>query len=129
MYDLGNFDICYDLKANIDADLLLYGKYCLTSIPISFSSSSFKYKKLSKLVNNTFQDLILNNKNRENINISINFQHAFCVPSVCSAEDMNELVKYILSDYLFLPKPIFSEEMCYSKDSSPGFTNGAMFTM
>lgn len=109
---------------------LIYGKYCLTDIPISFSSYSSNGLITEKVLSNKFQPSLSKYKStRSNDTTTIIFQHAFCLPSVCSAEDMNKLVEYILDDYSFLPKPIFSEEMCYSKQTSPELTAGAIFTM
>lgn len=125
---MGSFDICYDLQGNLDENII-YGKYCLTSIPIF--ASSFKNNTLvnEESLSKKLELLATKDIPEGIISADLTFEQAFCVPSVCSAKNMNDIIEYILADYSFLPKPIFSDDKCYSKDRSPELTTGAIFTM
>lgn len=126
LYDFGNFDICYDLEANIGENLV-YGKYCLAYIPVTLSVLENQDVTIKQLPNKRFKNF--GYQPEDFSSTTLMFQHGFCVPSVCSAEDVQGLVNNILNDLPFVPRPKFSEEMCYVKNESPELSNGAIFTM
>lgn len=114
------------MEANIDENLL-YGKYCLTSIPVSLSTLENQDITIKQLPNKRFKNF--GYQSGDFSSSSLIFQHGFCIPSVCSAKDAQGLVNNILNGSHFIPRPIFSEEMCYVKNEPPELSNGAIFTM
>lgn len=125
LYDFGSFDICYDLEADIDENWL-YGKYCLTkiSIPLSVFENQ-DVNGIKRLQNGGFKPI--GDPRSYASSTSLTFLHGFCIPSACSAAQIQDIVNFILADFPFVPA--FSEETCYVKNETPELTTGAILTM
>lgn len=121
-FELGSFDSCYGSKITID-NVEMDGKYCLNTIPIDFS----------QLIPHGLQQIITPTPRMIGSSQSLmGFHIAHCVPSVCQAENLQNITGLIwdqLGLESLLQKPIFLETLCYSKATDPELSDGAIATM
>lgn len=94
MFDLGNFDECYQLSEEIDDGTITYGKYCLSTINIGTSVPLRQDgNKDTKMLGTRHVGLHL----------------AYCLLSPCTTEDFANIFKWTT----------FDDQYCYSQDTDP----------
>ncbi|XP_044729957.1 nose resistant to fluoxetine protein 6-like isoform X2 [Chrysoperla carnea] len=107
--DLGQFDQCLSFSENVN-NTLIKGKYCLTTMTLASKNESTKSEDPE--VPTITQSLST---------ASIKFRWAICVPAVCTAEDVQNHLNYVLGDkFSFTVK----ESNCQSKETMPTLTAG-----
>ncbi|RZC41674.1 Acyl transf 3 domain containing protein, partial [Asbolus verrucosus] len=113
LFHLGNFEECYNIANITHVGRMVYGKYCLGSI----SLNSTEIEELFAV--NISSSRKLMHKQR-GMNRQIEFYFGFCVPSGCTIRDVQKLTSDLIH---------FSEDFCYSQNTSPELTWGAVVTM
>lgn len=90
--EMGNFDECLQLTHILTTDNQVQGKYCMTNFPIGKLMNSAEY------------------------NTTLKLQIGICIPKICKAKQIDELLKDILAQVLPLNDEILSNE--FVKESS-----------
>lgn len=119
--------MCYGLTSPLNNGQKVHGKYCLGSISFEAFAKANKINiaELWSIINRSQN---VSSASLEDINLPT-FKYGYCFPSSCSVQDIHEIVNSLITFVNINNTITFDEDNCYSKDSLPDLTNGAVFTM